>query len=153
MADQPAWLELLVPLPAGATPERKPVASAEQLAGGTAGPIAGWESLSLHLSVPAGSRHVLVTIDADGTLLSAGDHVMLIRESAPDGTITVADHESVGGRYDAGGGFHGTRWSTRLECAPGEADGTATKALKSQPSEEEVTALNRLVADILARAS
>ena len=70
MADQPAWLELLAPIPADANRERKPVASAEQLEQGTAGPIAGWQSITVNLSEPDhGLRHVQITLDENGQLL------------------------------------------------------------------------------------
>ena len=42
----PPWLSLLAPLPHDVVPQRKPVASAQQLANGTAGPIAGWQSIT-----------------------------------------------------------------------------------------------------------
>ena len=148
----PDWLALLVAIPRDAKPERKPVASAEQLARGTAGPIAGWQSISIHLSDPKlGSRHVLVTIDEHGKLLSAGDHVMRVRETSADGMITIADHESIGGRYDDDGSFYGTRWNSRIECEPGQDDGDQTSAIKSPPSDSEVALLNGLVADLMSR--
>ena len=82
MPDSPGWLSLLVPLPLDVKPERKPVASAEQLAQGTAGPIAGWQSVTVNLSGPAyGLRHVQITLDEQGQLLSGGDHVMFVRET------------------------------------------------------------------------
>ena len=70
----PGWLALLSPIPADAKPGRKPVASAEQIEKSTAGPIAGWQSISVHLSEPEyGLRHVLITLDENGQLLSGGD--------------------------------------------------------------------------------
>ena len=98
----PAWLGLLVPLPSNVVPQRKPVASAEQLANGNAGPIAGWQSITVNLSEPAyGLRHVQVTLDENGQLLSGGDHVMFVRETTPDDNqATLTDHESVGGRFE-----------------------------------------------------
>ena len=150
---RPDWLALLAPLPAGVTPARKPVPSAEQLASGTAGPIAGWHSISLHLSDPdTGSRHLLVTIDEHGRVLSAGDHVMFVRATTPDGTVTVSDHESIGGRYDDDGGFFGTRWANRLECEPGEDEGKPTRSAKSEPSDHEVALLNGLVTELMRRS-
>jgi hypothetical protein len=153
--EKPDWLALLTPLPRDAKPERKPVASAEQLASGTAGPIAGWQSLSLHLSVPEGSRHLLITVDAAGKLLSAGDHVMLVTSQRRDGKVfNIYDHESVGGRFAEDGSFHGTRWITHTEQEDGADDDAATMtSTSSKPSEEDITALNRLVADVMTRAS
>lgn len=75
----PSWLSLLSPLPDNAVVEKKPVASADQLASHSAGPIAGWQSISVHLSEPAyGLRHVLITLDEHGDLLAGSDHVMLV---------------------------------------------------------------------------
>ena len=45
----PLWLSLLSPLPPEAMAQRRPVASAAQLEEGTAGPIAGWQSVSVYL--------------------------------------------------------------------------------------------------------
>jgi hypothetical protein len=148
----PHWLALLVPLPAGVTAELKPVASAEQLANGTAGPIAGWQSLTIHLAAPEGSRHIMVTIDGDGKILSAGDHVMLIsRQSRGGKAFNIADHQSVGGRYTDDGSFQGTRWLTHTEQEEGtDGDGTTTSTA-STPSDEDIAALNRIVADLLSR--
>ena len=146
------WLVLLAPLPAGITPEVKPVASAEQLANGTAGAIAGWRSLTVNLAAPEGSRHVLVTVDAEGKLLSAGDHVMLIsRESRGASQLNIYDHHSVGGRYADDGAFHGTRWLSRTEVEVGSDDDGVTTATPSTPSPEDILALNRIVADLLSR--
>jgi hypothetical protein len=147
----PEWLALLAAIPPRVKPERKPVASAEMLANGTAGPIAGWQSISVHMSDELGSRHVLITIDEHGKLLSAGDHVMRVRESGADGMITISDHESIGGRYDDSGAFFGTRWINRIECGVGEEEGKMTNASKSEPSADEVALLNALVEDLMRR--
>ena len=83
MTNAPEWLSLLVPLPPDVKPERKPVASVEQLAQGTAGPIAGWKSVTVNLSEPDyGLRHVQVTLDEHGQLLSGGDYVMFVEDHA-----------------------------------------------------------------------
>ena len=97
--DTPVWLALLSPIPDHAVPARKPVASAEQIANGTAGPIAGWQNVSINLSEPAfGLRYVHVTLDATGALLAASDHVMFVRQTTPNGEVaTLTDHESIGG--------------------------------------------------------
>jgi len=154
----PAWLELLAPLPADVAPSRKPVASAEQLEQGTAGPIAGWQSISVNLCEPEyGLRHVLVTLDENGQLLSGGDHVMFVRETAPhdDCIATVTDHESVGGRFETDGSFRGTYWKTTLESSPdGDDESSVTRsAEKRAPSEDEIIALRRIIADVLRRQS
>jgi hypothetical protein len=148
----PEWLALLAPLPDNVAVERKPVASAEQIAQGTAGPIAGWQSISVNLWAPEGSRNVLITVDASGTLLSAGDHVLLIRPSERDGIkVTIYDHESVGGRYNDDGSFQGTRWQTRTEQVVDADDDGETTSTPSAPSADDIAALNRIVADVMKR--
>jgi hypothetical protein len=148
----PAWLALLSPLPADAVVERKPVASAEQLAAGTAGPIAGWQSVSMHLSEPSvGLRHLLVTIDENGRMLSAGDHVMLVGEPSASG-IVIYDHLSLGGRYEEDGSFRGTRWTTRMERrVDSDLDEGPAESTPSLPTDDEIEALNRIVSDLLTR--
>ena len=94
---------------------------------------------------------MLVTINEHGRLLSAGDHVMRVRQSGVDGMITLSDHESIGGRYDEQGSFFGTRWANRIECEAGQDDGAMTNATKSEPTEQEVARLNALVADLMGR--
>jgi hypothetical protein len=156
MPDSPGWLSLLVPLPLDVKPERKPVASAEQLAQDTAGPIAGWQSVTVNLSEPAhGLRHVQITLDEQGQLLSGGDHVMFVRETTPDGSeATLTDHESVGGRFEQDGSFRGTCWKMTLESAPGgDEDASITRsAAHREPTVDEVAALKRIIADVLGRA-
>lgn len=150
----PDWLALLAPLPESVTVERKPVASAKQIAHGTAGSIAGWQSISVNLWAPEGSRNVLITVDESGKLLSAGDHVLFIRPSERDGVkITIYDHESVGGRYNDDGSFQGTRWQTRNEQivdADDDDDGETTST-PSAPSADDIAGLNRIVADVTKR--
>ena len=150
----PPWLTLLAPIPAEVVPERKPVASAEQLKDGTAGPIADWQSVTVNLWVPEGSRNILITTDASHKLLSAGDHVLFVREPAMRDGIMVAiyDHESVGGRYADDGSFHGTRWQMRTEQVVGSDDEGETTSTSSTPSEDDIASLNRLVADVMRRA-
>ena len=150
--DRPQWLALLGALPAGVKPETKPVAAAEQLANGTAGPIADWVSVSMHLSAPQGSRHVMVTLDGAGKTLSAGDHVMLVSRLARDGkTFNVYEHRSVGGRYAGNGVFHGTSWITRMEQEEGSEEVGDSTSTSSQPSQTDVAALNRIVVEVMAR--
>jgi hypothetical protein len=155
MPDVPEWLALLVPLPLDVKPERKPVASAEQLAQGTAGPIAGWQSVTVNLSEPAyGLRHVQITLDEHGQLLAGGDHVMFVRETTPDGIeATLTDHESVGGRFEPDGSFRGTYSKLTLE-SPADSDDDSSIARSAEnrpPSVDEVEALRRIIADVLNR--
>jgi len=153
MTPKPIWLALLAPLPADIAPVRKPVASAEQIAQDTAGPIAGWENVTLHLSDPAvGLRHFHVVLDTSGAVIAAGDHVMVIRETTGDGCeVTLSDHESIGGRFGTDGSFNGTCWHTRLTQVPGQEYAPDSQATSAIPSAEEVSALRRLVDEIMHR--
>jgi hypothetical protein len=154
----PGWLALLAPLPDDVKPGRKPVASAEQLEKGTAGPIAGWQSITVNLSEPKyGLRHVQITLDENGQLLAGGDHVMFVRETAPhdDSIATLTDHESVGGRFERDGSFRGTYWKTTLESPlDGDGDEGVTRSAENRPpSDDEIAALRRIIADVLSRKS
>ena len=151
----PSWLSLLSPLPADARPQSKPVASAEQLAAGTAGPIAGWQSVTINLSEPAhGLRHVLVTLDEHGALLSGSDHIMYVLETSPGGDeATLTEHHSVGGRFETDGSFRGTHSKVTLESpADGREDESKVRSAENRPpTDEEIAALRRLVEDVLSR--
>lgn len=149
----PEWLALLSPLPDEATVQRKPVASAEQIETGTAGPIAGWHSLTVYLSEPAfGLRHVHLTLDADDNLLAGGDNVMFVRETTPDGLeATLTEHHSVGGRFAQDGSFRGTHWISVLETQPGADEGVTRSAEQRPPTDDEIAALKRIVEDVLRR--
>ena len=121
----PSWLSLLSPLPDNAVVEKKPVASADQLANHSAGPIAGWQCVTVHLSEPAyGLRHVLITLDEHEDLLAGSDHVMFVRAITPDGVIT--DHESIGGRFEKDGSFRGTHWKTTLASSADDEESSTT---------------------------
>lgn len=152
---RPAWLALLAPIPQHVAAERKPVASAQQIADGTAGPIAGWQSVTVHLSEPDfGLRHLQVTLDAEGRLVSGGDHVMVVRDTSPDGLeATLTDHESIGGRFEVDGSFNGTHWKTTLETVEGQDDSVPRDAVSRLPTEAEVAALRRLIDDVLLRGA
>jgi hypothetical protein len=149
----PVWLSLLSQLPAAARVERKAVASAQQIENGTAGPIAGWTNVTVNLSEPDyGLRHVQITLDGSGELLSASDHVMFVRETTSDGgKATVTDHESIGGRYEKDGSFRGTCWKTRLRRLPDSDDSETVSAEHSAPTGEQIATLTRIVRDVLSR--
>jgi hypothetical protein len=149
----PDWLALLSPIPKHAVPQRKPVASAEQIANGTDGPIAGWTSVTLDLSDPGiGLRHFMVMLDASGKVIAAGDHVMVAHEVLRDGVeYTISDHESVGGRYEDDGSFRGTRWRTHMEGPADSEEPGESQSTPSAPTEEDIAALTRLVAEVLER--
>jgi hypothetical protein len=153
---RPGWHALLGPLPAGAVPQRQPVASPEVLAGPTGYALEGWEQLTLHLSAGAdGLRHILVVLDADGTLLSASDAVLY--RSQPDGAAVSGNGDasmilqmSVGGRFESDGSFHGTRWHSVAVERAGEEE-PEWESTPSSPSEEDVEGLRAVVAELIRR--
>ena len=154
MATIPAWLALFAALPDDAVVERKPVASPELIASGKADAIAGWESLTVYLSDPAaGLRHVLITLDGNGTLLSGGDTVLFQREEQRGrDLVTIYDQESVGGRFEEDGSFRGTRWITHTEQIGDDDENAQTTSLPSPPSEQDVASLRAIVEAVLRRA-
>ena len=149
----PTWLALLSPLPDDVRVERKPVASAEQLANGTAGPIAGWQSITVNMSEPDfGLRHVQITLDEHGHLVAGGDHVMFVRETTPDGAeATLTEHVSLGGRFERDGSFLGTHWQTVLESRIDDDVSVTRSAEHRPPTVEEIAVLRRIVDDVLTR--
>ena len=151
----PTWLSLLSPIPANAVPQRKPVASTQQREQGTAGPIAGWQSVTVNLSEPDyGLRHVQVTLDETGALLAGSDHVMFVRETTPDGSeATLTEHENIGGRFEEDGSFRGTHWHTVLEQGADEEHSVTRSAEHRPPTDDEVARLRRIIADILSRVA
>ena len=129
------WHALLAPLPAGAVPVRKPVATPGTPGADEGSPIAGWEMLTLELSAgPAGMRLVTVTLDERGRPISASDWVMYRSErraaagAGDGGGLVDYLHLNVGGRIETDGSFHGTRWRTvSVQDASGETlDSAAT---------------------------
>ena len=153
---RPGWHALLAPVPTDAVPVRQPVASPEVLAGPSGYALEGWEQLTLHLSAgAAGLRNILVVLDADGTLLSASDAVLY--RTRPDGVTASGNEEgamilqmSVGGRFEADGSFHGTRWHSVAVERPGEEE-PEWESTPSSPSEEDVEGLRALVAELIRR--
>jgi hypothetical protein len=153
MSNRPSWHELFAPIPDDAVIERQPVASTQQIADGSAEAIAGWDSITVHLSADSGLRHVLLTVDGAGTLLAAGDTVLFNRtERRGDTEVTIYDHENFGGRYELDGSFRGTYWQVRSEQSPGEDEAAVMHSTPLPPTEGQIAALNRLVADVLRRA-
>ena len=150
----PAWLALLSPLPDDVVIERKAVASAELVAEGKADAIAAWDSITVNLSdVDHGLRHVLITIDGDGSLLSAGDAVMFHRQDVRgDDVWHIYDHETVGGRFEPDGAFRGTRWQSHAEHVGDDDEPKARSATPSPPSDDDVARLRALVSWVLKRA-
>ena len=153
MVTSPVWLGLFAPLPVDVVIERKPVASPELIATGQADAIAGWDSIAVNLSAPAGMRNVLITLDAADRLLAAGDNVLFQRsEQRGRDTVTIYDQESVGGRFEQDGSFRGTRWVTRTEQIGDDHEHAHTTQLPSPPSAADVAALRVLVDAVLKRA-
>ena len=150
----PSWLSLLSPLPDNAVVEQKPVASADQLANNSAGPIAGWQSVTVNLSEPAcGLRHVLITLDEHGDLIAGSDHVMFVRDTTPDGLeSTLTDHESIGGRFEKDGSFRGTHWKTTLDSSADDEESSITRSAEHRPpTGAEIAALRRIIDEVLKR--
>jgi len=153
LAANPAWLALFAPLPDDAVVERKPVAPPELVASGKADAIAGWDSISVHLSDVAGMRHVLITLDAKDQLLSASDLVLFEREAQRGrAVVTIYDQENVGGRFEEDGSFRGTRWVTHTEQIGDDDEHAHTTSLPSPASLADAAALRALVDAVLRRA-
>jgi len=147
----PDWHALFAPLPEAARVKRKPVASPELVMAGKADAVAGWESLTIEMSAgPAGMRHVMVTVDAQGTPISAGDWVVFRSQTAKGVTYV---HENVGGRLEPDGRFSGTRWrSVTFERAGGdEAEMRETSHVP--PTPQDIEAIQALVLDVLRLSS
>jgi hypothetical protein len=155
MPDPPSpaapWHALFAPLPEGAVPQRKPIASPEVLASPHGAAIAGWEQLTIELSArDAGLRVAMVVVDADDQPLSASDWVMYRVASGADGTVTWY-HHSVGGRLEPDGSFRGTRWYTVGTESPGDEE-PRIDATPSPPDDSDVAGIAALVAELLRRA-
>ena len=146
---RPAWHALFAPLPADAQVRRGPVLSDELAGKPQSAAIAGWQSVSVELSAgAAGLRHAMVTLDASGTPVSAGDWVLYC-----SGKPVQYVHENVGGRIQPDGSFLGTRWrSVALEVA-GSDEPETKETVRSDPSDAEVAGLMGLVRELLKRAS
>ena len=151
----PEWHVLLGPLPANAPPSRQPVVPPMLRDSPATGAVAGWEQLVLYLSAgPAGSRTILVVLDADGTLVSAGDAVLYRSGLSdptppPENAPALIRQESIGGRFELDGSFHGTRWqSVAIDQGEEELDWESTQ---SAPSEDDVASLRLVVAEVLRR--
>ena len=151
----PPWHELLGPLQGDAVPSRKPVTPPELLDSPTAWAVAGWEQLVLHLSADAaGSRTIMVVLDAGGTLLSASDGVLyctgLSGGPAPTDceAPTLVRVESIGGRFETDGSFRGTRWHSVAVDLGGDEE-PEWESTPSEPSAEDVAGLRLVVAELI----
>jgi hypothetical protein len=126
------------------------------LAGPTGWAVAGWEQLVLHLSAgAAGSRTILVVLDANGTLLSGSDAVFYHtgQSGAPPPTKESPARirqETVGGRFEPDGSFRGTRWHSVALDRGGDRD-PEWDSTPSQPSPDDVASLRLVVAELIRR--
>jgi hypothetical protein len=155
------WHALLAPLPDDVAVCRQPVGSPEVLSTPEGAAIAGWEQLTVELSAgPAGLRNILVVLTASGQLISASDTVLYrsgVSEKDQDtGSLPdTADHvefhsETIGGRFELDGTFHGTRWETSgIESSDGSEPKMNSK--RFPPSAEDITAIKSLVSDLIKR--
>jgi hypothetical protein len=140
---------LFAPLPEDAVVRRAPVLSAGLADKPRSAAIAGWESITVELSAgAAGLRHAMVTLDASGTPVSAGDWVLYC-----SGKPVEYVHENVGGRIQPDGTFLGTRWRSVAIEVPGSEEPETKETVRSEPSAEDVAALMRLVRELLSRAA
>lgn len=157
MAHAP-WHALLAPLPTEARVERRAVAPpdvTERLEGRA---IAGWEQLVSELPAgDAGMRVVLVVVDGADRVIAASDLVMRRVErrgangAPPSDDDVEFNHDSIGGRFDDTGAFHGTRWYCSGKDG-GEDDPTPFDAVTRAPDDDEVAKLLVLVDEVRRRA-
>lgn len=145
------WHALLAPLPDGARPRRRPVATTADLQPSAAAAVAGWSSLVLDLTAGAdGLRVVQVLLDADGRPLSASDHV-LFRSASRDATGRPwLRQENIGGRFEADGSFRGTCWQMEGP-EPADDEPPQWSAVPRPPTASEVAGLTALVGEMRRR--
>jgi len=145
------WHGLLAPLPAGARPRRRPVATTADLDPAAAAVIAGWSSLVLDLSAGAeGLRVVQVLLDAEGRPLSASDHVLFRSAGRDESGRPWIRQENIGGRYEADGSFRGTCWRTEGP-EPVDDEPPRWNASPRAPTPAEVAGLSDLVREMRRR--
>ncbi len=135
-SSKPDWHALFAPLPADAVVKRQSLPEMKD-----------WEQLSVELSAGAdGLRHLLVVLEA-GKPISAGDWVMYC-----SGRPLQYVHENVGGRIQPDGSFLGTRWRTVAVEVPGQEEPEQKEMVKSDPTDEDVAGIRRMVQALLERA-
>lgn len=138
----PAWLALLAPLPDDARVEEAPLLPGPAAVDPETGeaPFAGWTRRSVLLSAgEVGMRVITVSVDVSGRADSASDMVMrgpFGSDAGDAGDAPMQRSQSIGGRFDPAQGFLGTHW-----------EGSA----KRPPADDEVAALEALVAEVLRR--
>ena len=155
------WHALLAPLPDDVAVCRQPVGSPEVLSTPEGAAIAGWEQLTVELSAgPAGLRHILVVLTSSGQLISASDTVLYRSEVSktaqnPGSLSATTDQvefhsETIGGRFELDGTFHGTRWETTGIESPDDSE-PKMSSKRSAPSAEDIAAIKSLVSDLIKR--
>jgi hypothetical protein len=144
------WHALLAPLPEGARPRRRPVATTAELEASAAAAVAGWSSLVLDLTGTDGLRVVQVLLDSDGRPLSASDHVLFRSASRDDTGRPWIRQENIGGRYESDGSFQGTRWRSEGP-EPMDDEPPRWTAIPRPPTTQEIAGLGALVAEMRYR--
>lgn len=145
------WHALLAPLPDGARPRRRPVATTADLEPSAAAAVAGWSSLVLDLTAGTeGLRVVQVLLDADGRPLSASDHVLFRSASRDETGRPWIRQENIGGRYESDGSFRGTCWRSE-GTEPSDDEPPRWSAIPRSPTVEEIAGLGVLVAEMRRR--
>jgi hypothetical protein len=106
---------------------------------------------------------VLVVLDADDRVISVSDAVLHRVERS---SIELAGrvpplmqraatveyrHESLGGRFEVDGKFHGTRWRV-VTIEDGHDDETPTNSSSCEPSADDLSALQALIREVVRRA-
>jgi hypothetical protein len=61
-------------------------------------------------------------------------------------------HENVGGRIQPNGTFLGTRWRSVAVEVPGSDEPQTKETTQSEPTEEDIAGLMRVVRELLSRA-
>jgi hypothetical protein len=113
-------------------------------------PIHGWNGLTFEIGTGQKNyRIVHVLVDAEGSLLSGSDHVVF-RGETRSGTAGKIEQFNIGGRFEIDGTFNGTWWHIHgpEPVADEEPNWTYTSR---KPTAEEITALRRLVLQVLER--
>lgn len=163
-ASDAPWHALLADLPPHATPQRRAVAPPEVLQRPEGEAIAGWDQLVVELPAgDAGLRMVLVVLDADDRVISVSDAVLHRVERSPleavgrlvpptqGAAIVEYRHESLGGRFEIDGKFHGTRWRV-VTIEDGRDDDAPTDSSSSEPTADDLSALQALIQEVVRRA-
>jgi hypothetical protein len=146
------WHALLAPVPLDAVPTRKPVGTPEVLASPEGVAIVGWEQVTLELTAGrAGLRSLLVVLDATACPIAASDHVLFWLPGDAASARAQVRQESIGGRLEADGSFTGACWLV-TGPEPENDEPPQWDSTHRPPTAAEIAALQRLVAELLARS-